>query len=636
MNAPPNDTFSGNEAPLRRLLVYVAPGPLQQPVIEDEQTDLIVESIHHRAGSQMMWATLRKDLARGQRIEDFELTAQSGREVEIWVAREQPVDEDDEDQDPRERPLFWGEVTELKLAVRNGNEVLLYVCRIEPVHTGIPCEGMLQGHVLEADVVLVHHDLEFNPTIDGEETANKFVPNNPEGFPKAFPTWIDPDAVSSTEAETFQEGTAEAWALSDIVETLLSWLNEEETWFKNPSRAVIDKLLPDPPEIVDVTLKRGRYLPSLLDELLAPLGYSWAVRFYYDEEESRLWPLFGLYKRGEGDRKSVRLARSGSTADFVDSNLEALDVAIDIGSLANVVRGEGGLIQREMTCELVRGWDDADEAAYDSRDISNPVKRKWVFNEGGDYTGLRTEITETPDLGPNFLPRKRPMSDCLTLVEGERRHAFVEYTTDDGENWFPLPEEGGYQWRPLRNEVGILLTAIANPDGDGGVAEELQATSSDLRIRITCTLTADKRLEYETSRSDDSPNTKDLVLELDLSNRFYDRQRETEGDHASVLEGDTDERDDTEALEEFIDAVADNEQSAAITASLPLEGLQFDYAIGDLIDRVEGRNISLNRNSREAEEERFLQVVGIDYLIDPQQKTVLHVAPYDLIPDQGE
>lgn len=621
---PPHNPYTGIALEKTQLAAYIAETADTKPTSADERSDYHVESITHAAGSQLVEARLVVDLgAQDRHIENASLSKESSRQVEIWTLKPATEDDaangDDSDaDDARDVCLFWGEIVRQEIQIRDGQEVSVLIAQVLPAHFGEPIHGMLVWDPVGEDTLLVHHDPEFNPIVDEAKTLNKF---DGTGFePKTFPIWVDPDSVQTSAARTYYGGAGTEWTLNDIIQTLMEWRNEDETYVKNLSRSGINKLIDDPPQVTDLTLRRGSYLPEMLDAVLQPYGYNWFLK-YIKKSSSEADPVCYIYQRGDGDEKTIDLQAVGERYDRTLTNLVETLLSYDLAGIANKVTGFGALKQREITIELYRAWATGDTISHS--DANEPGGRKLAANEGGDYDGLRPEIS-TPWLGALYSIKRRPMEDCLTLRDGQRIPPLLQYSEDSGSTWKDAPQDWAFRY--LQDQIGVYFTGTAT--SRNAIPDEVLDT--DVRFRITCTVTTDKRIEHSKDATDDSPLSTEMVLTLDLSDRFQDRQRQaTGGSYDSQLSGAADTQDDTADLEAFVDAVGTNEQSAQVNAELPLSGIHTEYQIGDLITEIKGRNISLNRNAREATNARYLQIVGIRYVNMPAQHTVITVQPYD-------
>jgi hypothetical protein len=291
--------------------------------------------------------------------------------------------------------------------------------------------------------------------------------------------------------------------------------------------------------------------------------------------------------------------------------------------------GNGALIEREMTIPLVRSWTTAEDGDEDHADPHNPIGRKWVANESGDYIGRRAEIEEPTIFGTDWTPKRRVVEDCLTLRDGTRRPPYLEYRTGPDADILPVPTEWG--WKVLPNEIGIYFTGQRDEDSsDGGIPEE--ALTSTVEFFITGTIRGDTRPTHSTTVGVGSPNTNTIEDVIDLSDRFFDRARMT-GPYASTLTGDADIVDDTDTLEAYVEKIRAESDLANTQATITLNGLHFDdaYAIGDILTKLQGREISFNR-AASGGTPSYVQIVGITYRNGvAAQETELIVSPHGVL-----
>ena len=179
------------------------------------------------------------------------------------------------------------------------------------------------------------------------------------------------------------------------------------------------------------------------------------------------------------------------------------------------------------------------------------------------------------------------------------------------------------------------------------------SAGDDARVRITCTIRGDRRVNFTTTRQPVSPNSNDMKVLINAENQFHNRKRQETGDHKSELivaadidfgsstweTGGADEDTareqfdyqndsvevtgaDDPAIETYAEALADVEESADLVAAINLYYISFGYQIGDLITRLAGKNISLNRNSDSNSVKRYMQISAIDWDFENQSTTL--------------
>lgn len=620
-------------ANVRRLGVFIAPTANTRPVEADYDPTTIVVQWGVMAGSRLWQATFVSDLgAQARRLVDVTILPGATRQVEIWE-----IDPDDEE-DIRQTPLFWGELVQSQIAVGSGGEREMLVARMEPYHFGNVIAGQTVYGSDEEDYV-VNIPLEFNPMVDGAIIPNRWkVTGNADWWYR----WIDPESTRSGPSLKYQDfgsdpeepeehAVNESWDVRTIVETLCEIANADEDLIDNVQHGNYDAMIPeDTPEVRNLVLKTGAYLPDYLDVVTQRHGYNWTVDCHIDRDDANaMKPILRFFKQMDGVEKTVKMQDVAAVLSIEGTDTSNLQLSCDIGLLANKITGNGALIEREMTIPLVRSWDEDDDGTEDHEDVHNPIGRKWVANEAGDYIGKRAEITEPTVFGADWQVKRRVIEDCLTLRDGTRRPPYLEYRDSEGGEIKPVPTEWG--WKILPNEIGIYFTGQREPDSDSG-GIPLEVLTTDVELFITGTVRGDTRPTFSTEVSVGSPNVHTIERVIDLSDRFFDRARMT-GPYASTLTGDAFTADDQAALEEYVEKVRAESDLADMQATITLFGLHFDdeYAVGDILTKLEGREISFNR-AASGGAPAYVQIVGITHNNQVgNQSTVLTVSPHGVL-----
>lgn len=622
-----------------RMVALVAP-PGEAVTNEHRSREWEVQAVQHTAGAQADTATLIRRLDRAGRMRNRTISELRPQAVEIWTV--------DPKTNELDQPVFWGEMD--TRSMNWSGEYETAVAAVRPFHFGEPLRGMQVWDDDAGDVLTVEHDVEFNPLVDGKLIPNRMRPLDAPDYS----LWLLPESSRTTTALD-QHGTLtnHPWKLSHIVRTLCGMLNPDETNVLNYEPDSEDDDLADAPEVKNITLRRGMYMPQLLDALLPPLGYGWYLTYGKTEDffsgRTVIKPRITIYQRGKGPEKKLYVPKPDKHITLQHTT-DKPDLTADLFQLANQVRCEGSIVEREITLPLYRAWPESDDST-DIADLTRgdanslntaahgPIWRKWVGNEGGDYCGTRTVVHAIPSSPPNFddvfgegewVIRRRFMDNCLTWEDAEktrRKPAQAEWY--DGDDWHPVPSSWGLRF--LQDEIGVMITKNEIP-------EELYAAGDSARVRITGTIQGDKRIVYTSERDEEddeadpptkgNPQTNVVELVLDCSDQFHDRARvDSPDDYFSVLTGDADERDDTSLIEAFADKVKSQRHGVVLQANISLFGIHFDYQIGDILTEITGRDIKLNRLPQGLEG-RYLQVVGRIWDV-LQQRTMLTVTPYD-------
>jgi len=571
-----------------------------------------------------------------------------------------PTSDPDPDTDPPPADcIFYGEVGIAKADIAAEERRMVYA-RIEPWHFGEPLMGYTVSNGSEDRTI--HADIEFNPEVDGLIIGNRSSSGGLISGTDTWKYWIDPETSRTANALTNVSGqTATSWTLADAVLSLCWLLNPDETHINNPHRTSVEKVTGESPPLRNIVLRRGRSLPELLDDLLLPFGYSWYLRTGTNDAGEAIRTI-ALFQRGEGFVQDVKLPGPDDEPTGDNFSVAAASISWNLAEVATVVEVHGALLECECTVELVRCWAEADDdlTAYDlaKSDVNSQYRskehvwRKWALNEAGDYNGTRTTVAPITDafdvndllsLGDKNVFRRRRFYDCLTkdttltdtTRDGGRRPPLVEYYDPVEEKWRDVSGLVNGSFTVLQRECGILFNGDMPPT-------ELIALGEDARIRVTATIRGDQRLTTRYERTDEAPTMNSIVLFIDAADRFRKSVRVLVGDYASrYTDGsfpiyDADIADDTAALEDFAFKLQAIEQTMKLGAEITLIGYQPQYEIGDVVEKIDGRNISLNATAKDVEEKRYLQIMGIEYTETATRLTLQPFVDYTPVLQQHE
>jgi len=635
------------------------------PTEANEADFLQAMEIRHVSGSSLMdTCELFWDIGKtGRRVVDLTSPIGWNFRVEVWLPNQ---DGEVEDVDGKlvGTLLHWGEVSIQQMTIRGGNngtEGMALTSRVEPRHFG----KILLGQVVcDPTFTLRQQDTEvvFNPLYNYDNKvrgnmSSRREPVEPELGKNWYNVFVDPSSADSGPAVTSNRGqTASLWKMADAVKYLCYTLNGEEKCIDNPTVRQIEDALGDiaaattanpgevihrSPELRNFKVKRGEYLPKVLDQLLQPHGFDWClVPTTKKDSTNRL--QIKLYKFGEGDQKDVYLQKPGEELDLAKSNVLNYDGSINVADLANKVICQGDFIEREVTVELYRAWPEADdgmnEVELSKKTLTDQSKRfvwrKWVLNEAGDYTGLRHTTFPIPTwfsvssfLGDASVIKRRKFHDCLAYdPDKKRRDPVIEFLN-------PTPDEGAVpKWERVTDSCHLLEHECGVMFDEDQPPTKLVSLGNDARIRVTGTIRGDTRVTGTAELSPNSPNANEVILYLDVHDIFSDRLVQKVGDYASSLAANSagsDEKDDTVPIQKYAEAVRKQEDAARLTASFVLHGLHPDYEIGQIVTKIDGRNISFNRYNPAQDAKKFLQIVAVTH--DPQaQTTTLQVDSLEL------
>ncbi len=589
-------------------------------------------------GSRIDYAILVQDFSEVPgRLQNINMMVNGDPLVEIWIP----------DADGKLTTcLFSGVVVAATLTIDQGNEQVQIRAETAPHLFGKPVEGMeTWGYLSGTTKLTVEDDIVFQPTIDGEVEDNQHNKTDPT---YKYPLFIDPESARTETARLADgSGTPKEWSLYDAVGHLMWSLNGSQSWIKNTNaKALVQQAL----AVKNLTIPLGLYLPDALDRILTPHGLTWRILLHQQDDDTLLRKIH-IFKRGEGVKRQIFLQPSGELLNRGKTNIAELSIDSNISDMVNKVVAYGAKERAEVTIELYPGWPATDDGlSAQSLKKSDPVSqysakphvwRLWVANEAGDYSGLRTapDLSVIPDqpldldsVFSDWYPHRRVFEQCLTMrKEGTDTEPFhrpwpvvVEYWNNDEREWVII--EGGYIVRS--DQLAIEFT------GDEPPKEIMDLYSLDNstypRIRVTAVITGDKRLKKEKTVSQGSPSSREIVLTLNVSNRFIDDFRVTSGTYKSRFDSldPSFERNDATKLQQFVDDVLDIESAAVVGGAFPLFEIRTDYELGNLVTEISGRNISLNRFTNAAGKARYPQITAIEWDFS-DQKTILFTEPVD-------
>ena len=477
-----------------------------------------------------------------------------------------------------------------------------------------------------------------------------------------------------------KETEAGNWDFPRAIRYLCCECNGAETYIQNPTLAELTALFGESKAVLkNQAIRAGTYLPHCLDELLEPYGFSWTVDFSLGQRKIR------VFKLGEGFPKQVYFQPPGAELGTVGlytggsnhQNVEGFEIDFDLSGVINEVGVFGSLTRVEGTWELIPAWpqdlDATDEEKLFSGDPDAPLEpkykrvwRDWVLNEARDYSrpdydSVSGNGTSPPNLteafraafGPNHPPvaaRRRKFRPLLTLgTDGTKpvTHSGIQVSYWDldksgGAGWTVIPKgSADLGFDILKNECGITFTGDDIPIAIHDVYQRAQAAAggdaaygAKPRVRVTATIESDSRLSYTapfTPGLSLAPEARAVVL--DKRKSFHFRELVPSGPYQSeyfnlVLEGSGDEEpwkaktaDGREALQVFAEAMRRAWDQADCSGTIPLEGLDHDYDVSDVVLKIRGREIYLRLNA-DLENPRYPQIVGIRRYVQAQ-RTVL-------------
>lgn len=626
--APKKDPSLSRLAPKLVTLVGAVDG--SAPTAADEVDWLHPVKIERRiGGSQVSAITFRYDLGITQEKLVDTLTPKGiTRQIEVREINKEGT---------AKRLLMWGKLASQPIEIDADSHTVSYVVRIDKHLLGGPLIRTPFWNPVSSAVADLDRPLIFNPEID--EIVQRNCSDLVDAARGNALCFYDAAGVDTAAARTTHGQVLTKWRIYEAAHRLCWLLNPAETFVLNPTFDELAAAL-GPLDGVGATDKlknramtQGRHLPELLDELLVPYGAAWYIALEINDAGESVRRI-KCFIRSAGPVKELFLQRSGPL-ETAKTSLAKMSLNFDIANLHNKIIGSTSRIQREGTFYLYKCWPESEDGfslaeLTTDKDIQQAhphAGRMWVLNESGAYTGLRTYITGYTDLSGFFtaatLPICRSFLPCLSRVPNaagdalESRGIVVEYSIDGGITWNPVSALTNGSFSNLLTQCGIWFETIPTEIWNG------IASPGNIKIRVTATIEGDRRTQATATRRASSPNADDVSLFLNLEDKFHNRAV----DDTSIFFGDgtADEADDSAELQTYVDQVRDIEDAAEASCSAQIEGIDHpEYELGDLINRVNGLNISLIRdNPAVGTAGKCLQIVGITLDIQAQRTELL-------------
>ena len=268
--APPPPNTGNSRQPPRIAVLLGQPG--QPPTLQDEVDYLIPLTIERSTGGgRIDTIELEYDLAkRNERLVDVSAPIGYDREVEVVE-----IDENGE----IVQVHGWGKIgvqpSEI-IGGGSGRESVKFKVRMDHHLFGDQITDTEFHDVAANDVVVLDHDIIFNPEIDEKMEPNRSDKKDDSAHDEAY-LFVDPESMRTTPAKTYQGQTASYWTIAEAVHRLIWTANPDETYISNPGLSDIQADLGQVPDNLfrNHKLKAGMYLPKALDALLEPYGCGW-------------------------------------------------------------------------------------------------------------------------------------------------------------------------------------------------------------------------------------------------------------------------------------------------------------------------------------------------------------------------
>lgn len=464
--------------------------------------------------------------------------------------------------------LHFGKIVNVQTRVSGQGEHIFIHSRLDDHLFGTPLDllemaektgdndGSEIGHFQEF-LMLNDDELVFNPVFEGQATPNalgSYYWNGRQVF--IDPRSVPPEVLNND--RRVGDGTAEGdievatyWTLADATHYLIQTLNIDQRYIRNPTIAELRKVMGiDLTALRNFRIRKGAYLPEILDSLLRPHGFGWYVQL--DNRRQRRICVFEFRKQ---TTVSLPYMQEGENLEVAKQAVASWDLALDYSQQSfNRIVVLGDNYQRELSVILRPGWnpshDDQASHNYFDRDGDNwdedgvpDAWRRFVLNEAGEYLKYERDwwefsaplgqILANPEDPPSgdepedpkkkpdpeedggdddddvetdplitafWHTRRRRMFPCITQNKdgsayGTTQGVYLEYWDPDEQSGAWVPVQDKFNFQVLQDEVGIWITDT-RPWSRLRVIQA-QHGIDKVAIRATASFRADRRVRAE-------------------------------------------------------------------------------------------------------------------------------------------
>lgn len=436
----------------------------------------------------------------------------------------------------------------------------------------------------------------------------------------------------------------------------------------------------------------NKFLPDCLEDQLAYHGFAFRFVTEEDSAGDPSHRI-AIYRKDDargGAPLPLRLQPAGASLDFGHSNVADLHAARDSPSIANEFVVATDPILYEVSVILAPGFavdaSDADPAntknflksAIKGTSSANRYKyRRYVADECGEgHWDIDDEAMSTTPLDlssvfagvsldvadlPTYVRRLRPGRDSLLTkdAEGKHRKHQLAFSRDyngacpavwDGTGtWQAIPSG----WDPLKDRLGILVTAddpnawnigdyqgsgrqnptttlrgvkaIADPTGAATGAND-QAYFS---LRYTTVIEGDFMLDSFAKKRQASPTKFAIRRRIDARDHFRKEVVAAQSVYNLTEDDEVTLRDDTSKAKAQAQALRAVHEFAPLAGSVTIPWISFAYEVGQRVDVIDGRGVSLRMNigAEAGEALRYPTIVSKSWdLSGGKQRTVLQLS----------
>lgn len=425
----------------------------------------------------------------------------------------------------------------------------------------------------------------------------------------------------------------------------------------------------------DVT---GEAWPVAIQRLIEPHGFGMQFVLSTDDNGDPEWSLEVYRKDDESRIKSLYLQEAGNTLDPGQTNVGQMSLARDAHEIANAITIDAKPLQIEASFVLAPGFhvaagDKATPAKYVGENAPDDY-RMFIFDECGEgFWGFTTSSWITGQPGElktlltqgaktrQYVKRRRPGKATLVTTDSDGKpkraqlhvaNAYVGKSSPpcvwDGSagTW---QEVNSSDWKLLPDRLGIKITcddpnkfAIGKPsDGTpkvfGKVLRLLDWISNPTAdqpapiFRLTCVIEADQDFAVTAPTRSVSPTSYTIERRVDCRDRFKKTivsKYSALADPANVGIKDVAKTDDTDEAQALADGIRRAREAGVFAGSVTIPRITTAYGVGDKIDEIDGRGVSLRSNvgAGTGESPVYPVVVGVTWSFDGQQSTTLELS----------
>jgi hypothetical protein len=463
--------------------------------------------------------------------------------------------------------------------------------------------------------------------------------------------------------------------LTDITSGLVAWKPAADGGpidVTDPATYTVeDIIVPD----YDVT---GECWPTALERLLEPHGFGMRFDLSADGSGNPEWTLAVYRKDDNNSVKSLYLQEAGNILDPGQTNVGAMSLARDAHDINNWITIDARPVEYEASFVLVPGFHidgtDSDAANLKKWIGEDPPEtyRLFVFDECGEgWWDLSTDSWTTGKPGdlatllnagadtPNFVKRRRPGRATLITVDSENKpKRWQLHVSKDYAGTTPGVWDGTGTWQEihssechlLADRLGVKLTmhdpnnwSIGRPAAGAPIAynaggvlklvEWLANPTADYPapiLRVTCRIDGDQDMGVQAARRPSSPTSFSIQRRVDARDRFRKRIISKFSSEAGVYINKKDQvpLDDTKEAQAVADGIRRAREAGVFGGSVTVPRITTAYRVGDKVDEIDGRGVSLQMNvgNGSGESPIYPTVVGITWTFDGRQATTIELS----------